>query len=282
MRALAEIVATFSPSKMEVAAQCQSKFLYDYVQRLPRRVRADGQFGNAVDAVGNEVYRAKIAALEGAGPQLSAADLERATPTAAAAACIFAAEWDFQGAAVDEWQDDTPAGVLDEGVQLVKRWRDDVAAYVLPRSTQQYLRRTVTDPVTGERFDLSGIVDLQGDTAIAGVVVDLKTSRRSYRADKLARSFQPATYSILAGVPWFEYHVLVRTKEPRPPQVLRVSIPDGERQALVRRAATLRRQIAHAYETGDWLPNRTHTLCSRRYCDRWQVCERDFGGTVPQ
>lgn len=280
-RTLAEVIGTLSPSKLEVATQCGAKFLFDYVENMPRRFRADGQLGNAVDDTGNQVYRGKAAALEGAAV-LTPDDLAAATPSAKVVADVFAAAWDFEAGAVDDWQGDTRASILGEGVRMVRGWRERIAAYVFPRTTQRYMRKTLKDPKTGERFDLAGIVDLIGSTAVPSAVVDLKQTGKRYNDSKLTRSFQPVAYTLLAEVPVFEFHVLVRTAKPSPPQILRATISDADRDAFVARAAMVRRQIAHSFRTGDWFPNRGHMLCSRRYCDRWQVCEQRFGGTVPQ
>lgn len=268
---LAHLLDVVSPWKLETAQQCLAKFYFRYVERIyDGSFRAAMQFGNAVDATGNDTYRAK--------------QLSGRTPAAKDVQERFAAHWDFEAGAVDDWGDDDRGSLLDRGVAGVALWRDRVAAFVTPQHAQHDLTREVTDPVSGDTFTLRGIVDLRGTVRVEGqeqrVTADLKASHRRYEAATFQRKFQPVAYSLLTDTPRFDYHVLVSTKTPQT-QVMSCTISDADRAAFLRRAAMLRRQVAHAFRTGDWLPNRSGNLCSRRYCPFWSTCEQRFGGRVP-
>ncbi len=267
MVTLAELTGRMSPSRLETASACLAKFAFSYVERLPWRFSSSAQFGNAVDAVAAWAYGDKIKSGE--------------APVRADVRDRFAAEWDYQADAVDDWRDWRRGELLDIGVAGVGRWRDRIVDFVEPLAVQQKLEVEITDPIDGDRYVLNGIVDLRARVAGREVIVDGKTSEKRYPASRVARSYQPPTYSVLGACSTFEYHVQTVAKEPQV-QVLRANITDSDRRSLLLRAGMIRRQIAHAFRTGDWLPNRTHFLCSRRYCDHWAACEKRFGGRVSE
>lgn len=263
---LADLIGTVSPSRIETALQCMARFHWQYVEKTPRPFRADQQLGNAVDATATWLYERKRKT--------------RRNPKILDVLEFFASQWDYERQAIDDWQGDTPVGLQRMGLGMVKAWFEQVACNVQPEATQQHITRNVVDVDSKVEFLLTGVIDAIGRTTVPRAVIDVKQSVRAYREDRVLRSSQPPTYTLLAGVDVFEFHVLVRNVEPRV-QVLRTVVTDADRQSFIRRTAMLRRQIAHAWKSGDWLPNRTGFLCSRRYCAHWDACERRFGGTVP-
>lgn len=276
MVTLDELTRSVSPHRLETAQRCLAMFAFRYLERLPERWRSALSFGRAVDEAGNETYEEKRRTEQ--------------TPSAREVQERFAAAWDFASEGVDEWQDgETKGSLLDKGTRAMALWRERIALHVHPLAVQERLEIAVRDPATGDPFSLNGVVDLRYQQLAHGdperiwrpAIADLKTAGRAYRADEILRRAQPPAYALLTGVSTFEYHVLtIGTKEPQT-QVLRAQIPAGDREAFLRRAGMIRRQIAHAHATGDWLPNRTHQLCSRRYCEFWAACERRHGGKVP-
>jgi hypothetical protein len=264
---LTGLIGRVSPSKLETAQKCLQQFAFRYVERLPENFRASLQFGIAADDTSNEVYRAKMATGR--------------TPARKDVQDQFAAAWDYASAAVDDWGDESKGELLDVGVKAMAKWRDRIAEFVQPRAVQQTITKVVVDPVTGDSFELKGVLDLRAaDPAGVEVAADLKTAGRAYGKDAFERRSQPTAYTLLADLPTFEFHVLTTTKEPQT-QVLRATISDSARFAFLKRAGMIRRQIENAFRTGDWLPNRTHMMCSRRYCEFWRECERRNGGQVP-
>lgn len=265
VQTLDTLLGRVSVSRLETAQRCLAKFCFDYVERRPRAFSVASSFGNAADDCANVVYRSKRRTGE--------------TPSRDDVAERFAAAWDYEAGAIEDWGDTTRGKLLDTGTKGMGVWRDRIAAFIEPTEAQETITKTVEDPATGDRFELTGALDLRGIVQGRRVVADLKTSGRRYRADVFSRRMQPTAYTLLAGVPTFEYHVVTKTKEPQT-QVLRCSVPDTARDHFLRTAGMIRRQVAHAFRAGDWLPNRTHTLCSRRYCDHWRECEQRHGGTV--
>lgn len=263
---------SMSPSKFKAAATCGAKFLFRYV--APREDRATSysaslQWGAAFDQVGNAVYTDKHKTGE--------------TPPVRDVQERFAAEWDWASDGVDLWMGRTKGDLLDVGTKAAALWRDRIALHFTPTGLQERLEVDVTDPATREVWKLVGVVDAADRGTVHGtpVVIDLKTTGRRYQVNAFAREVQPAAYTLLTGIPNFEYHILLNTKTPDT-QVLRAELPDSERDSFLLRASILRRQIQHSIRTGDWFPNRAATTCSRRYCEHWRACEHRFGGTVPE
>jgi hypothetical protein len=264
---LASLIGTVSPNRLETAQRCLAQFGFRYVEKLKQRWSSQLSFGRAADDASNSSYKDKLRTGD--------------TPSADDVKDRFAAAWDFEAENVDVWEEgETRGTLLDSGTAAMAVWRDFVAEKITPTHVQERLTVEVADPTTGETFGLLGIVDVRGSVTGRKVTADLKTSGKSWNPSAFVRNAQPAAYTILTGTPLFEYDVLVLTKQPRA-QILRREITDGERTAFLRRAGMIRRQIANAYRTGDWLPNRTGFLCTRRHCDHWRECEKRFGGTVP-
>jgi len=277
-RSVADVLDPVSPSKLTCAGQCLAKFFFRYVERAPTGFRGMQQLGSAADAAANEAWRAKMRT--------------GSAPPASDVAEMFAAEWDYAAGAVDEWEPGESRGAfLDVGTAGMRLWRDGVAEHAAPDAVQEKLTADVEDQPAGSKFRLTGVIDVRArlpagpagtvgdDVNTAPMVADLKVSRRAYSARDFCSSAQPPAYSLLAGIARFQYHVIVANKPPRL-QVLGAVVTDDARASFLLRAGMLRRQVEHAARTGDWLPNRQHQLCSRRYCDHWRQCEQRFGGSV--
>lgn len=262
------LIGTVSPSKLDTATQCLAKFAYSYVYRLPRGYSAALQIGNALDATGDHVYGHKM---------------EHGTlPSAKDAREFFAAQWDYEAGAVTDWGKDTRGALTDIGTKGVGTWHGAIPPHVVPTATQRMIEVDVQDKASGDVFGLRGKVDMVGVVPQLGdrmVVTDLKSSGKRYAESKITKGLQPAAYTILTGIPTFEYHVVTRAKTPTV-QILRGRISDDERDSFVHRAAMTRRVIEFAFRTGNWVPNRSHQNCSRKYCDHWATCEREHGGRV--
>lgn len=267
-RPLGPLIERMSPWRIDCANRCMAQFFFRYVQRRKRDERQSvaAAYGTAFDEAGNHVYRGKLETGE--------------TTSADDAADMFAAQWDFISMVVDDWGSDKKGVLLDRGVAGAKLWRNNIAQFVKPLSKpQQKLEKVVADPRTGDEWLLMGYLDLHAEVRGVEVVSDMKAPGKRYSEGRLLQESQPTAYTILADVPRFEYHVVTNT--PRPvTQVIGANISKDAQEAFLLRAGMLRRRIEHSYMSGDWLPNRQHQLCTRRYCDHWEACQNEFGGEV--
>lgn len=266
-RAIGDVIGRMSPSRLDVAQRCLAQFRFRYVDPDPKRVPHAWRmaFGSAMDDAANGVYNVKLR--------------DATTPSAADAADRFAEAWDYNSTLVDEWEGSSRGQVLDVGTQGARLWRDNIAQYVQPtHAPQHHAEREIVDPRNQDKWTLHGYIDLMCNVKGIDVVSDLKTSGKRYNANAFVNS-QPAAYTLLTGVPVFSYHIITSTKQPQT-QVLQAHIADDVRDMYVLRSGMLRRQIRNAHMSGDWLPNRQHMMCSKRYCDQWARCEAEFGGEV--
>lgn len=266
-RTLADLNGRMSPWRIDCANRCMAQFAFRYLERSRDNSQSvAAAFGSALDMAANGVYSAKLKTHE--------------TPSANDAADRFASAWDYVSIVVDDWGDEDRGKLLDRGVAGAKLWRENVAQWVQPLSEPQVPRsKMLRDPQTGEHWELMGYVDLHAMVRDRETIVDLKAPGKRYSDSKVLTETQPVAYTLLTDVPRFEYHVVTNT--PRPvTQVLGATIGDTHRDFFLLRASMIRRLIRAAYMSGDWLPNRQHTLCTRRYCDQWQKCEAKFGGEV--
>jgi len=276
---LGDVINKMSPSRIDAAQRCLALFKYRYVdvQRHAEPRAWKTAFGTAMDDAANGVYQQKLDT--------------HVTPSANDVAERFDWAWDLQKPLIEQWEDAKPGDILDRGTQGAKMWRENIALYMQPTQKPQFhVEREIVDPKDNSTWTLHGFIDLVGqvdglaasfnDMAPGTTInVDLKTSGKRYSESKLQTASQPAAYTILTGEPKFAYHVITTTKKPVT-QWLQADISPSIQHLYVVRAGMTRRMIRNAYMTGDWMPNRDHVLCSRKYCGEWARCQAEFGGEV--
>ena len=269
---LADLVDAMSPSRSDLWAKCQWAFFARYVLGIRRPPTAAMAWGNAHDGAANAVYVDKLAT--------------GATMPVDEAAERYAESWNVARIDVEDWEDADPGTFLDQGVALTREWHKRAATKVEPVSVQVRVERAIHEP-DGSTWTLLGYVDLIGDVPTAGggtrrVVIDHKASGRYWTAADVIRSSQGPAYSIGTGVEPFSLHVGTRRGKSKSVawKSLTLTIGQTDRDGWLIRTSIARRQIAAAYRTGDFLPNRGHMLCSRRWCGFWRECERANGGRV--
>jgi hypothetical protein len=111
-----------------------------------------------------------------------------------------------------------------------------------------------------------------------GRVIDLKTAARKPSEISSDYRFQVATYrQLLGGIVTGEARVdtLVKTKTPQLVQI-GCTIEQSDVDAVEKLYPVVQRGI----RGGFFAPNRSHYMCSRKYCAFWRECERQFGGKV--
>ena len=108
-------------------------------------------------------------------------------------------------------------------------------------------------------------------------MIDLKTSSRKPSAIKPDHALQLATYTALTPGASGQARIdtLVSTREP---QLISIDhTPGAQGRKLVERLYPL---AAEGMAAGLYMPNRSSSLCSRRYCSFWRECQLEFGGVV--
>lgn len=281
------ILSTVSPSKLELWNKCQYQWYRRYVLGERKPPRAAAAFGKGIDAGANTYYREKLVKKE---------------PDEHHTRELWAEHVAQSVAEVQEWPaDETPAAMVSEATRLAPAWRKQIATRVEPLMIQREFDLMFQESCPdkpgvphkhGDAWRMNGVVDLIGtvlsDCGFATEVatIDLKTAGRSWSEKEAVQGMQAPAYvfAVRRGLQLqtslFQYHVLVRTKEPKV-QVLERVVDEAELAGYARRASRARMQIANAIETNIFLPNRTHTLCSQRWCAWWRECQAEFGGIIP-
>lgn len=267
------LVDVQSPSRVALFLRCQFAWSCRYVHGLVSPPTAAIAWGNAHDRTANDVYSQK--ARTGASPGSKDA-IDR-----------YAARWSEQAREVPDWREESAGKLLDLGVALTRLWAKRAVPYVQPIATQREIRLTVKDP-QHERpeFTVRGIIDLVASIVVRGIptptVVDHKASRRRITVSDSLRSLAGPVYCAGSGVDAFDLHAGRRNLHSVDWQSVRRTITKAEQNATLALVAKARRLMEQSVRTGDFLPNRQHHLCSRRWCAWWQVCERSNGGRVPE
>ena len=242
-----------SPSQVSTFFNCQAKWWFKYGVGLADPAGGGAVRGKAVHSIVAFAMQAKI---EGV-------DLEPAGITDA-----FDHAWEAaaEGAEFSEYDD----------IDQLKRSGAVLAAKYLAEAGPSIEPAAVELPFVGAIAGVAvrGIVDLI-DTS--GRVIDLKTSSRKPSSIKPDHALQLATYTALTPGASGEARIdtLVSTKEP---QLIQIDhTPGAQGRKLVERLYPL---AAEGMAAGLYMPNRSSSWCSRRYCNFWRECQMEWGGIV--
>jgi RecB family exonuclease len=242
-----------SPSQASTFLSCQARWYFRYMVGLPDPAGGGAVRGKAVHSVIEYAMRAKMAGvvLE-AGALLDAWD----------------AAWD-QAAEGAEFQscDDIEALKV-SGAKLAEKYLAEAAPAIEPAAVEVPLSGTIAG------IPVRGVADL---VTTDGTVIDIKTASRKPSGLAADHALQLATYAALVPGASGEtrIHTLVGTKEP---QLVQIKHTPGE--AGKRLAERIYPLVAEGISGGLFLPNRSSSMCSQRYCSFWQECTREFGGIV--
>jgi hypothetical protein len=253
-----------SPSGASQFLGCGFKWFCKHVLKLPDPKTGALLQGSCVHAALAENYRQKLE---------TQCDLP-----AAGVKAIYADTWGTQAKETEFRDDEEPDTLKAEGEVLTLKYLDEQAPAIEPAAVEL--------PVMGEigGVRVRGIIDLL-DTS--GRIIDVKTAARTPSRVKVNGQeryevspdyrFQVATY---------------RQLEPRASGVARVDtlvkikVPKLVDQEITIDAADLTATkklyplVQRGIRGGFFQPNRSHFMCSKRYCAFWRACEREFGGRV--
>jgi len=166
-------------------------------------------------------------------------------------------------------EDEEPSDLKKQGEALTLKYLDEACPETEPKAVEF----PVSGTINGVR--VRGFIDLLDSE---GRVIDLKTAARTPSEISTDYRFQVATYrQLLGGIVTGEARVdtLVKTKTPKLVQ-MSCTIDQGDIDSVNALYPVVQRGIRGGY----FAPNRSHYLCSRKYCGFWRECQRQFGGKV--
>ena len=274
------LVSTISPSKLGMWMRCQQQFAFTYIEGMRKAPSAAMVFGTAFDQTASSAYMERIAF--GRLPEQEQIDSE------------FADTYLRARDEVEEWGDDDPDAMLDEGVALTRTWRTSIARYVEPIRVQEPIDIPIAE-TTASGEDACAAVGIDPAARIIGFadlrarvkdgrefIADHKVGRKRWSDADITRSVQSVVYTMGARVSDFYLHVGQRLAKGPRFEIVGRTVHAHEHDSLVNRVLIARRQIALAAQAGDFLPNREHQLCSRKWCGFWRECVAKHGGLVAE
>lgn len=265
-----------SAYKLRVWNQCPALFKFLYVDGLWSGASPSMAFGTAFDRTVGAGYRAK----RDRGDNPNPADSEEQ----------FAAFFEEEAESVEDWMEEKPGRMKDEGTRFARHWAERTAPGVRPFAVQRRFSIAVQD------WEVSGVIDLtmeleqpKVEAWTGRLIVDHKTAAKSWNAKDAAQQLQSVFYSLAAesgqlgadvDTGRVGYEVMVRLKKGPKRQRFMVGVGPEQKAHLIQRIDTTRRLWGAAFRAGAFPPNREHFMCSRRHCARWRECEREHGGRV--
>jgi len=261
-------IERMSPSKLGMWSKCQAQWKYAYIDGIRRPPSAAMRWGTAFDDTANSSYLDKLISGE--------------TPASDIVAELFASAWGVRSGDVEDWGKLEKDALTDQGVDLARQWREGIAIKTNPVQVQPEISVQInaSDHDDLGSFIIRGYADLIAEENGKRIVIDHKAGARRWSEADAIRSIQPAIYTIPGGEDNFAFHIGVRAKKKVSIYTISRTVGQDERLSVVNRMRKARRQIAHASTTGDFMPNREHQLCSKRWCGFWKECVADHGGVV--
>ncbi len=243
-----------SPSQANTFLNCSAKWWFKYGAGLPDPKSGSLVRGLAVHKVIEHWFKLILA---GAAPEVE--DMHDSYEAAWDAICDEGASF-----AVD---DDIDA-LKSSGAVLLRKYLEEVAAEIRPAAVEQQ----VLGEIAGVR--IRGYVDI---IDVDGTIIDVKTAAKKPSGVDRGYAFQLATYrEILPGASGkARLDTLVATKTPQIVK-LEYEVTDADRLLAMR----LYPRVREGIREGLYFPNRNSNLCSRKYCNFCEACEREFGGRV--
>lgn len=250
---LAEVL---SPSQVRCFMDCQVRWWFKYVHKLP-----DPQSGNM--ALGKAVHSAITANFA------EKVDTREDLPVAGVLA-LYREAWALEREKTEFRDDEDPSELAACGEALVAKYLDEVAPTVEPAAVETHV-----EGVIGE-VRVHGWIDVLD---VDGRIIDLKTGARRPSSVEPDHRFQIATYMQLTPGATGEARLdtLVKTKRPG---LVTQSFSIGCQDLLATRRLYTLAQRAMRAEL--YMPNRLSITCSRRNCSYWRRCEGELGGEVPE
>lgn len=249
-----DLGSILSPSQVNTYLGCSAKWWFRYGAGLPDPASASLVRGKVLHRVAEVYYRAKKA---GNAPA-SSEDLAPA----------FEMAWEQESESAAFAADDDVDQLKKTTAILTRKYIDEAAVEIEPAEIEMAVKGVIGG------VPVRGFVDLM-DTS--GRIIDVKAKGQTPSGVDPDYAFQLATYRQLApgASGQVRLDVVVPNKTPK-----LVTIPYTVTVADQLMTQHLYPHVREGIREGLYFPNRTSTMCSRKYCNFADACEREFGGKV--
>ncbi len=254
--ASSDVAYSLSPSQVNCYLHdCQVKWYYRYVLRLPESSDANRALGRAFHAAIGQNFKQKIETREDLPVEGVLAIFRDALRCE-----LENVDGDLDRAARDE---------LDAtGAALIAVYMDQGAPSIEPAAVE----RKVAGEIGG--VPVRGYIDLLD---VHGNIIDFKSAAKKPSGVRPDYRLQLATYAMLEpeASGRARLDTVTKTKTVQLHQQT-IDVIDCDRK-MAERLYPLAQESMRA---GIYTPNRGSYLCSRKYCSFWQRCSDEYGGEV--
>lgn len=251
-----ELGYILSPSQLRTFMDCQARWYFKYVQKLPDPQNANLALGTAVHSALGYNFAQKIES----GRDLPLGDV----------LSHFDTDWELVAAETTFRDEEDPAEIGAAGRGLVEKYMREAAPSIDPAGVEVQVEGTIAGVRVQGKLD---VIEKNGR------VRDIKTSSRKSSAVSNEQAFQLATYVPLTKGTTGEVVIdqLVKTKTPQ-----LVQLEHTVSAADIRATEEMYPLAQNAMRQQIYMPNRTSNLCSKRNCSFWRQCAKEFGGCVEE
>ena len=160
-----------------------------------------------------------------------------------------------------DWRDDDPGSLKDSSIGLTALHMRVHAPLIQPTGVQVELHREVQDGI-----DFVGFLDFETSPTDVG---DVKTGGRSMGQDSADTDMQPSAYAYLKGHAIdFGFYRLIDTGKTKKAEIVQT---DRTRAQIDWYEGAVK-DVANAILAGNFPPNPTSNLCSKKFCGYWNRC----------
>ncbi len=173
-----------------------------------------------------------------------------------------------------EFKEEPKGQVKDMGVRIIKTYHATISPKIQPQHTELRLQAEIEGLESDIDITLSGQIDLIDSN---NFLIDHKTTKRTPSGISEGYVLQQTSYKLLAEAHGIEIQrnmidYLVKKTQPDIKRFEVTPQPDFLSNILNIMISTISNET--------YTPNRTGMLCSRKYCNYWQICEKKYGGRV--
>lgn len=252
-------IQSLSPSMVNTYRKCPRQFYYSYCLQLQRRSNAFLAFGSSFHAMAEENYFQK---------KETQKDLPIDLLTD-----FFRDDLHYRDDVDWEEQEQSLDDTKDQGVKTVRAYQEKVAPLIQPKLVEH----TWNVEVKNRPWSISGKIDLIDDN---DMVVDLKTTGRKLSKPRQEHVFQIGVYTMAWRMQTGKDDAQGRLDYAVRGKADTFSHQVNFGEDLGKRVLAEFDDVAKWIQREAWPGFRGHYLCSRKYCDFWDQCEKDCGGTV--
>lgn len=254
----------YSPSQINTYLDCSARWAFRYIDNLVMPPSSKMGVGTSYHAglEHNFIVKKETKQDEPLGVVLDA--------TADAFDKVFTDEIFWTDEEKNKGIDNIKGSLKDETIKLTEKYMVTKAPDIFPKDVEKPFEIEFSN----KDYILKGRIDL---VDVNGVVHENKTTRITPSEISQSYLLQGAIYCAATNATSICFDYAIRKKVPDV-KTLQVTITPDE----IRHALTIIHLVDSSINTGNFIPNRSSFLCSRKNCGYWNLCEKKYGGKIKE